>query len=111
VAHHIAWDYQSKVVLYKELAALYQAFYEGRPSPLAELPIQYADFAFWQRQYVQGETLDKLSGYWKSKLAGAPPKLELPADHPRPAVQSLRGAKVPFGLPAALLDAARQRSR
>ena len=83
--HHIASDMWSTGVLVREVALLYEAFSEGRPSPLEELPIQYADFAVWQRQWLQGELLEQQLGYWKKQLQGAPPILELPMDRPRPA--------------------------
>jgi len=88
--HHIIYDGWSMGVLLGELGALYEAFERGLPSPLAELPIQYADFAAWQRQRLQGEELDRLQGYWVKQLTGVPP-LELPTDHPRPAIRSTRG--------------------
>jgi amino acid adenylation domain-containing protein len=90
--HHIASDGWSKAVLWEELAALYVGFVTGTPPSVPELPIQYADFAAWQRQWFQGAVLDRQLAYWKRQLAGAPPALELPADHVRPAVQTLRGA-------------------
>ena len=74
-----------------ELAALYDAFCAGLPSPLQELPLQYADYAVWQRNQLQGENLDKLLNYWKQQLADAPATLDLPTDRPRPAVQRFRG--------------------
>ncbi|HET6230013.1 MAG TPA: amino acid adenylation domain-containing protein [Longimicrobiaceae bacterium] len=92
VMHHIVSDGWSMTVLTDEINALYAAFAEGRPSPLPELPVQYADFAVWQREWLSGEVLDTQLGYWKRQLAGAPPVLELPADRPRPPVQSFRGA-------------------
>src|SRR6185503_11279043 len=67
-----------------------------------ELPIQYADFAAWQRGWLQGEVLEEQLAYWRRSLAGAPPVLELPTDHPRPPVQSYRGTAQPFSLPAGL---------
>jgi amino acid adenylation domain-containing protein len=92
--HHIASDGWSQAIFWQELQALYQAFSAGNPSPLAELPIQYADFAVWQRQWLQGEVLEAQLAYWKQQLAGIP-TLQLPTDHPRPAVQSFRGARQP----------------
>ncbi len=88
--HHIVSDGWSKGVLTREITALYAAFLAGRPSPLPELEIQYADFALWQRRRLQGEVLDAELAYWRHQLAGAP-VLELPADRPRPPVQSFRG--------------------
>lgn len=99
VSHHISWDLRSKVIFYQELAPLYAAFSQGKDCALPEPPLQYADFAAWQRKYLQGEIFDKLATYWKQQLSGAPTKLELPADHSRPPVQRLNGAKytVPIG--------------
>jgi amino acid adenylation domain-containing protein len=102
--HHIVSDGWSSGVLLRELSALYAAYREGSGSPLAELPVQYADYAVWQRAQLADEVLDRQVGYWKERLAGAPALLELPADRPRPAVQSHRGARERFELPRALLD-------
>jgi amino acid adenylation domain-containing protein len=96
--HHIASDGWSIDVLVRELSALYQAFSTSQPSPLPELPIQYADFAAWQRQWLQGEALEAQLSYWRQHLRGAPPVLELPIDHPRPPVQTFRGASYSFQL-------------
>ncbi|HEY6186696.1 MAG TPA: amino acid adenylation domain-containing protein, partial [Pyrinomonadaceae bacterium] len=90
--HHIISDGWSIGVLVKEVTTLYDAFSAGEPSPLPELPIQYADFAHWQREWLQGEVLEAQLSYWKEHLAGAPPLLELPTDRPRPAVQTYHGA-------------------
>ncbi len=109
--NHIASDGWSLGVLFSELEALYGAFVEGRPSPLKELPVQYADFAVWQRQWLQGEVLDKQLGYWKKQLEGAPKILELPTDRPRPAVQSYRGAIVCEKLPGPLMEKLQELSR
>lgn len=103
--HHIISDVWSKGVLMREVAALYQAFAEGRPSPLPDLPVQYADFAAWQRRWLQGEVLAEQLSYWKRRLAGGPSVLELPADRPRPAVQSFRGADLAMALPEGLSKA------
>ncbi len=90
--HHMVHDGWTEGALVRDFLALYAAFSDGKPSPLSELPIQYADFAHWQRQWLQGETLEVLLNHWKEHLAGAPPRLALPTDRPRPAVQSFRGA-------------------
>ncbi len=90
--HHMVHDGWTEGALVRDFLALYAAFSAGKPSPLPELPIQYADFAYWQRQWLQGETLEVLLSYWKEHLRGAPPLLALPADRPRPPVQSFRGA-------------------
>jgi amino acid adenylation domain-containing protein len=109
--HHIISDGWSMGVLVKEVAALYEAFAEGRPSPLAELPIQYADFAVWQREWLQGDALEGQLSYWREQLQGAPAVLELPTDRPRPPVQTFRGAHERFELEAGLTDALRALSR
>ncbi|HEU5415969.1 MAG TPA: amino acid adenylation domain-containing protein, partial [Candidatus Angelobacter sp.] len=83
--HHIVGDAWSMAILTRELGALYEAFSQAKPSPLPELPIQYADFAMWQRQWLTGEVLDEQAAYWKRQLAESP-VLELATDHPRPAV-------------------------
>jgi len=100
--HHILADEWSMEIVHQELKSLYEAFSMGRPSPLPDLPIQFADFACWQREWMKGEVLDSQTSYWKKELAGAPSILELPADKPRPASQSFRGATETFQLPARL---------
>ncbi len=100
--HHIASDGWSLGVLVREIAALYPAFDWGRPSPLPELPVQYADFSRWQSSWLHGEILEQEIAYWRPQLAGLPPLLELPTDRPRPAAQSFRGAARPVRLPAEL---------
>jgi Condensation domain len=111
VSHHISWDLRSKVIFYEELGPLYGAYCEGKLLQLPELPIQYADYALWQRRRLQGEVLEKLANYWKQQLAGAPPKLDLPSDRPRPPLQTLRGAKYPLALSEDLLEFAKRVSR
>ena len=96
--HHIVSDGWSMGVLINEIATLYAAFTAGRPAPLADLPIQYADYAVWQRDWLRGERLDEQLAYWRRQLAGAPPVLELPTDRARPPVQSFGGAQVVFRL-------------
>ena len=91
--HHIASDGWSMGVLFRELSALYTAFRDGLPSPLPELPVQYADFAAWQREQLRGEALERQLAYWRGQLAGAPALLELPTDRPRPPVQTYAGAR------------------
>ncbi|HYO14676.1 MAG TPA: amino acid adenylation domain-containing protein [Thermoanaerobaculia bacterium] len=90
--HHIVSDAWSIDVLVRELGALYASFAAGRPSPLPELPIQYADFAAWQRHHLAGGLLAAELAWWRGQLAGIPPALELPTDHPRPVDRSVRGA-------------------
>ena len=109
--HHIVSDGWSTGVLVDELTALYSAFVEGRPSPLAELPIQYADYAVWQRDFLQGETLETQLAYWRDQLRNAPALLELPTDRPRPLVQTYNGATEPWQLTPELTGKLRQLSR
>ncbi|HEX4959375.1 MAG TPA: non-ribosomal peptide synthase/polyketide synthase, partial [Thermoanaerobaculia bacterium] len=103
--HHIASDGWSLGVLVREIGALYPAFLAGRPSPLPELSIQYADFAVWQRGWLQGETLEREITYWRQRLAGVEP-LDLPTDRPRPAVQTSRGSSRSFFVPRELAESA-----
>jgi len=98
-------------VFLPELRALYEAFSSGKPSPLPDLPIQYADFAVWQRRWPQGDTLADRLAYWKQQLAGAPAALELPTDRPRPPVPIYLGAMRPFALSKCLTDALKALSR
>ncbi|MCP4660532.1 MAG: amino acid adenylation domain-containing protein, partial [bacterium] len=100
--HHIVSDGWSLGILFHELTTLYRAFLAGEPSPLEVLPIQYADFAVWQRQWFQGEVLAAQIEYWKRRLDGAPATLDLPTDRPRPAQQTFQGRTLPVHLPAAL---------
>src|SRR5688572_18734500 len=102
--HHVVSDGWSMDILIREITALYDAFSKGQPSPLSALPIQYADFAVWQRSWLQGEVLFRQMAYWKDQLAGLPPSLDLPTDHPRPALQTFRGAIVSSMLPRALAE-------
>lgn len=103
--HHIVSDAWSTGVLVQELSTLYEAFSTGQPSPLPELPIQYADYAAWQRQWLQGEVLETQLSYWQKQLSGNLPVLQLPTDRPRPRVQTFRGAKRSFSLSADLTQA------
>jgi len=102
--HHIVSDGWSMGVLVREIAALYGAFSAGKPSPLPDLPIQYADFAHWQREWLQGEVLETQLDHWKQQLSDSPPVLELPTDRPRPAVQTSQGATQSFTLPKGLSE-------
>ena len=111
ILHHIVSDAWSFGVLFKELAATYEAFATGRPSPLPELPIQYADFAVWQRDWLSGEVLDRQLAFWRKQLAGASGILELPTDRPRPARQSYRGAHRRFTFSRATKDGLNQLAR
>ena len=96
--HHIIYDDWSSTILFRELSTLYQAFSNGKPSPLAKLPVQYVDFAAWQRQWLQGEVLETQISYWLKQLENAPKILELPTDYPRPSFRSFRGSEYPFQL-------------
>ncbi|NOK11829.1 non-ribosomal peptide synthetase, partial [Corallococcus exercitus] len=105
--HHIVSDGWSLGVLVREVAAHYAAFSAGQPSPLPALPVQYADYADWQRRTLSGETLRQEVAWWETKLAGAPAVLELPTDFPRPAVRSTAGATLSFTLSRELTEALR----
>ncbi|HEY0556169.1 MAG TPA: amino acid adenylation domain-containing protein, partial [Thermoanaerobaculia bacterium] len=107
--HHIAFDGWSMGILQRELGALYGA--AGRPSPLPELTFQYGDFAVWQRRWLSGETLAGQLAYWRERLAGAPEALELPADRPRPPVQSFRGDVLRLAVPVHLAAGLRELAR
>ncbi|MCL5997211.1 MAG: amino acid adenylation domain-containing protein, partial [Chloroflexi bacterium] len=109
--HHIVADGWSMGVFVRELAALYAAFTSGQPVPLPALPIQYADFAVWQRQWLQGDVLQAQLAYWEQQLANSPPLLELPTDRPRPSAASGHGAIHSFRLDAALTGALQALSR
>ncbi|HEV2756821.1 MAG TPA: amino acid adenylation domain-containing protein, partial [Actinomycetota bacterium] len=107
VMHHIVSDGWSRSVLLDELGTLYGN--EGARLP--QLPVQYADFAAWQRRWLSGDVLQAQLDYWRERLAGLAPVLELPADHPRPPVRSGRGATVSFALDAATVDALKALAR
>ena len=102
--HHVAADGWSMGILFAELSALYGAFRDGRPSPLPELPVQYGDFAAWQRAQLDGDALQRQLEYWKDRLGDRASVLELPADRSRPAVPTLRGAESELRLGAPLRD-------
>jgi len=110
VTHHIASDGWSSGILWRELATLYGAFSRGEANSLPVLPIQYADYAIWQRQWLQGEVLERQLSYWKHQLVGVS-ALDLPTDRPRPAVQTYRGAKQSLVLPKTLSDQLQALSR
>ncbi len=103
--HHTISDGWSIGVLIQELAAVYQAFSDGKPSPLPDLSIQYADFAYWQRQWLQKKVLKTQLDYWKQQLSGSIPVLQLPTDKPRPAIQTYTGKKHSLVLPKDLSEA------
>jgi len=95
-------------VLIKEVGALYRAYIEDEPSPpspLGELPVQYADFAVWQRRWLVGEVFETHLRYWRRQLGGELPVLNLPTDKPRPEVQSFRGSSESLQLPGGLAQA------
>ncbi len=109
--HHIVSDGWSMGVLVREIAALYPAFARREHPSLPELPLQYADFAVWQREWLQGDVLESQLSYWRRRLAGAPMSLDLPVDHPRPQLETVSGAQIPVRLPARLTAALRELSR
>ncbi len=109
--HHIITDGWSMGVFINELATLYRAFAHGLPNPLPPLPIQYADYAIWQRQWLQGEVLQQQLAYWKQQLGGNLPMLELPTDYPRPPIQTFRGATRDLRISAELSSALHQLSQ
>ncbi|HKV06686.1 MAG TPA: amino acid adenylation domain-containing protein [Thermoanaerobaculia bacterium] len=102
--HHIISDGWSENLLIEEAGALYAAFSQGRPSPLPPLPVQYADFAAWQRQALSGTAIEGELDYWRRQLGGSPPVLPLPSDRPRPTVPGLGGGSELVDLPAALAE-------
>jgi amino acid adenylation domain-containing protein len=102
--HHVVGDGGSLGVLYRELETLYAAYREGRESPLPDAGMQYADHAVWQREHLRDGALEAKLAYWRERLGDAPALLELPTDHPRPAVQTFRGAHERIELPRELLD-------
>jgi len=109
--HHIVSDAWSTGIIIQEIAGLYEVFRRGEQSPLPPLPVQYADYAHWQRTHLQGETLAALVNYWKQQLHGATPVLNLPLDRQRPEVQTLRGAHKSFNLSRELSESLRVLSR
>ncbi|MCF3569160.1 condensation domain-containing protein, partial [Planktothrix agardhii 1807] len=102
--HHIIIDGWSKGILFKELSHFYQAFLSNSTVALPELPIQYADFTVWQRQWLQGEILENQLNYWKKQLTDAPPLLELPTDKPRPANPNFQGHSISFQIDSELTE-------
>ena len=102
--HHIVSDGWSMGVLIREVGALYRAFIDNEPSPVPELPVQYADFAVWQRRWLAGEVFETHLRYWRRQLGGELPVLKLPTDKPRPDVQSFRGSSESLQLPMRLVE-------
>ena len=109
--HHIVFDGWSIGIFSRELATLYHAYIQGEPSSLPELPIQYTDYAAWQRERLQGEVLESELDYWKQQLANVPVVLDLPRDRPRPAVQTYQGGLHTFKLPEELFHTLEALSR
>jgi len=109
--HHIIYDAWSIGILASELCTWYEAYSQGNPSPLSELPLQYADYAYWQRQRLTGEVLEKYLSYWREKLAGVSPVSPLPTDRLRPQVQSFHGGLEKFQLNQNLIQKLTQLSQ
>lgn len=109
--HHTVIDRWSADIIEVELAAIYTAFAEGKPSPLPELPIQYGDFAEWQREWLQGEVLEEMVAYWRKQLEGTAHVLELPTDRPRPPIQTFKGARRATVFPKHILDSLKALSK
>src|SRR5258708_14464214 len=101
--HHIITDGWSIAILFREITRCYEAISNGQDAKLAELPLQYAEYAQWQRQYMTGDALAKQVGYWKSKLAAAQTILALPTNHPRPTTQHCPAATEEWFLDSNLL--------
>lgn len=101
--HHIITDGWSMSILIKEMAALYEAFLSGQPSPLPELPIQYADYSVWQRRWLRGQGLEDHLAYWKQQLGDELPASEIATDRPRPSIQTFRGEAEPIAVPLEML--------
>ncbi|MEH1900561.1 MAG: amino acid adenylation domain-containing protein [Nostoc sp.] len=108
--HHIVADGWSTGVIIHEITALYKSFHSGKPSSLPELPVQYADFAIWQRQWLQTVQSSQMA-YWKQQLGGNLPVLQLPTDRPRPAIQAFRGRKQPWQISKTLTEALKSLSQ
>jgi amino acid adenylation domain-containing protein len=109
--HHIISDGWSMGLFIEELTNLYEAFLEGRPSPLSDLSIQYADFSIWQKDWMKDEVLEEQLSYWRNKLGGDLPVLQLPTDRPRPARQTFRGAIYTMKFPEALSNQVKELSK
>ncbi|MBD0390519.1 MAG: AMP-binding protein, partial [Nostoc sp. C3-bin3] len=109
--HHLVGDGWSIKIIVQELSAIYQAFSAGQPSQLPQLPLQYTDFVYWQRNWLQGEVIDKHLAYWKQHLGGNLPVLQLPTDRPRPPIQTFRGKQQKFVLSKALTKSIKQLSQ
>jgi len=103
--HHIVLDGWSKGIMLQELMDLYEAFNRGQASPLKELPVRYTDYVYWQHECMEGKLIGSQLDYWKKKLAGAPPILALPTDHPRPHIPSGGGSLEPFSFSRQMYEA------
>ena len=102
--HHIITDGWSISILFRELTHCYEAFTTGKMPQLPDLPLQYAEYAHWQRKYLAGDVLAKQVAYWKNKLSGAQTMLDLPTDHPRPKEHSWHGATAELTFESEVLD-------
>jgi amino acid adenylation domain-containing protein len=109
--HHIISDGWSIEILIQEIDSIYSALVNGQPSPLPEVVIQYVDFAVWQKQWLQGAVLERQIGYWQQQLAGAPALIEIPTDHPRPAIQTVNGAFYESVVSVQVMEAIQQITR
>ena len=111
VIHHIVADGWSMSVLFRELTAAYNAHRRGESPQWAALPVQYADYALWQREWLSGVELARQSNYWRVQLDGAPPLLTLPTDRPRPAIQTHKGARFSRRIASSTMVALNERAR
>jgi amino acid adenylation domain-containing protein len=111
IMHHLITDAWTMAIFFREIGTLYDSFCAAQPSPLAPLPLQYADYAHWQQQRMASGKLDEQIAYWKRQLGDAPPSLDLPADHPHPLVQNYQGRRFPLQLPRALSQGLQALSR
>ncbi len=102
--HHIISDGWSTDIFFRELSSVYRTFVDGGVPALSSLPIQYGDYAVWQREWLQGEYAQRLLDYWQNQLGGAPPSLSLPTDHPRPAVQTHPGGRLSREIPPEVVE-------
>ncbi|MBD2293363.1 amino acid adenylation domain-containing protein [Anabaena sphaerica FACHB-251] len=109
--HHLVGDGLSINILVKELSTIYQALCAGQPSPLSELSLQYSDFVYWQRNYLQRKVLEQHLGYWQQQLSGNLPILQLPKDRTRPPIQTFKGAQQKFVIPKNLTEEIKQLSK
>jgi amino acid adenylation domain-containing protein len=111
VLHHIISDGWSRSNFYRELSAAYEALVTGRPAPVRELPVQFADYSAWQKDWLEGGALQAQTAYWKTKLAGEPGPLDLPSDRARPPTESFRGGRCSMRLDPQLTAALKTRAQ